>query len=55
MTRISKQSERRNQCPKKRRPCVSSPTKSKKDNLKKGYKEHLNGIDSLNTFIPKIK
>lgn len=55
MTRISKQGRRRNQCPKKRTPCLSSPTGAKKDNLSKGYKEHENALKSLNTFIPKIK
>lgn len=55
MTRISKQGKRRNQSPKKRTPRFSSPTGPKKDSLAKGYKEHLNALSSVNTFIPKIK
>lgn len=57
MTRISKQAEKRNQNPKKRRPNLTSKTGPKKDNLAKGYKEHANALgESSNcVFIPKIK
>lgn len=56
MTRMSKQSERRSQNPKKRRPNLSKKSGPKKDNLVKGYKEHVNALDaSSKCFIPKIK
>ena len=57
MTREGKQEQRRNQCPKKRKN-PSAKTGPKKDNLKVGYKEHANALDSKeieNVFIPKIK
>lgn len=55
MTRISKQEERRHQCPKKRKLNISEKTGAKKDNLKHGYKEHINAINGEYAFIPKIK
>lgn len=55
MTRMSKQEERRNQNPKKRKLLLVKKTGSKKDNLAKGYKEHENAINGLYAFVPKIK
>ena len=57
MTRISKQQERRNQCPKRPRP-PAKKTGPLKDNLKQGFKPHLNALEGNNAqthFIPKIK
>lgn len=57
MTRISKQSERRAQSPRKRRQ-PSVKTGSRKDNLPLGYKAHANAIGgelAATLFIPKIK
>ncbi len=56
MVRISKQQERRQKSPKRRRaPAVKTGTKT--DNLPKGYKLHVNAVEGANvlTFIPKIK
>ena len=55
MTRTSKQEERRNQSPRKpKRP--GPKTGPKKDNLKLGFKEHLNVLSEMKEgFIPKIK
>lgn len=57
MTRMSKQSIRRAQSPRKRRaPAVK--TGPLKDNLPMGYKAHDNAVvGELNatTFIPKVK
>ena len=57
MTRMSKKGKRRNVCPKKR--TYVSPalkTGSKKDNLPKGFKEHVNTFESEQVvFIPKVK
>jgi len=57
MVRISKQQERRNRFPRKgRKP--SKKTGSLKDNLPKGFKEHVNAIEgefAAMAFIPKIK
>lgn len=56
MTRIAKQQERRNMCPRKRKASFDKKTGPKKDNLEKGFKEHTNGIElDLNAFIGKIK
>jgi hypothetical protein len=57
MTRMSKQGERRNMNPKKRKPKLTKKTGPKKDNLVSGYKEHVNAIndDAKSVFIPKIK
>ena len=54
MTRIGKQEQRRNMCPKKRKPLLSQKTGPKEE---KGFKKHDNALndDSLNAFIPKIK
>ena len=52
MTRMSKQGERRNKCPKKSK-YPSPKTGPKKDQLPKGYKEHANALTSQNTFISK--
>jgi len=55
MTRVSKKSERRAQCPKKCKP-PQPKTGPLKDNLPKGYKEHVNALEAgANAFIPKIK
>ncbi|MEI6531442.1 MAG: hypothetical protein WCN87_01325 [Chlamydiota bacterium] len=54
MVRISKQQERRSVSP--RRPKIAGKkTGARKDNLPKGYKEHVNavGLDAA-IFIPKI-
>lgn len=55
MTRTSKQEERRNMNPKKRKPVVLKKTGAKKDKLEKGYKEHMNAINGQYAFVPKIK
>ncbi|HPE85130.1 MAG TPA: hypothetical protein PLO43_03015 [Chlamydiales bacterium] len=52
MTRMSKQGERRNQCPRKSK-FPQPKTGSKKDNLPKGFREHANALTSQNTFISK--
>lgn len=57
MTRISKQGERRNQSPRKRK-APSQKTGPKKDQLKHGFKEHANALsesDAKIMFISKIK
>jgi len=57
MTRISKQSERRAQSPRKhRKPSIK--TGSLKCNLPLGYKEHPNALETefaVTTFIAKVK
>ncbi len=57
MVRMSKQGERRNQCPK--RPAPPTPkTGPRKDNLPSGYKPQLNAVDAdakKGAFIPKIR
>jgi len=56
MVRISKQQERRMQCPKRCR-APASKTGSKKDNLPLGYRLHanaLNGVIAETSFIPKL-
>lgn len=54
MVRISKQQERRSVSP--RRPTIAGKkTGSRKDNLPKGYKEHINAAgEGAVVFIPKI-
>ena len=57
MTRVSKQEERRNRSPRKRR-APGPKTGPKKDNLKLGFREHSNAAAESYTnilFIPKIK
>lgn len=54
MTRMGKQEERRHKNPKKRKKTIFEKTGPKKDNLKNGYKEHLNAVNIENCFIPKI-
>jgi len=57
MVRISKQQERRQRSPKKRR-AASPKTGSMKDNLSLGYKSHANALEGVvaeSFFIPKIK
>ena len=57
MVRISKQSERRHQSPRKTRK-PSPKTGSQKDNLPKGFKPHDNALEGAigkSAFIPKIK
>jgi hypothetical protein len=57
MVRISKQEERRNRNPKKRK-APSIKTGAKEDNLSLGYKAHTNALESKTAesfFIPKIK
>lgn len=57
MTRIGKVQKRRNQKPKKRHYPLHVKTGTKKDNLKKGYKEKENAISgeiAKTIFIPKI-
>lgn len=57
MTRISKQSERRAQSPRKHR-AASTKTGPKKDNLPKGFREHENAVEATGAsqvFIPKVK
>ena len=58
MVRMSKQGERRNQSPRKRRPNLDAKTGSKKDNLPLGFKEKANAVEgdlSTQLYIPKIK
>lgn len=55
MTRIGKQQERRAQCPKRRKINLAQKTGPKKDNLKSGYKEHVNALNDNLAFIPKIR
>lgn len=57
MVRISKQAERRNRSPHRRRN-PSPKTGPLKDNLPEGYKTHANAIEgdlAATVFIPKIK
>jgi len=57
MVRISKQAERRQQSPHRRRN-PSPKTGPLKDQLPKGYKPHDNAVEgelALSAFIPKIK
>lgn len=57
MVRISKQSERRSKSPHKARP-PAVKTGPLKENLKKGFKPHINALEgeiAANAFIPKIK
>lgn len=57
MVRISKQSERRAQSPRKYQN-PSPKTGPKKDNLPKGFKSHANALTgeaAEMAFIPKIK
>ena len=57
MTRIGKVEERRNKCPKKRHYNLNAKTGPKKDNLKDGFKEHVNVAPkeiAQSMFIPKI-
>lgn len=57
MTRMSKQSQRRAQSPRKRRS-PSEKTGALKDNLPHGFKPHPNAIQgdiAALTFIPKVK
>lgn len=57
MVRISKQSERRAQSPRRPRP-PAEKTGAKKDKLAKGFKEHANALEgdaAAVAFIPKIR
>jgi hypothetical protein len=57
MVRISKQQERRQRSPHRRR-APAKKTGSLKDNLDLGYKSHANAIEgelASSLFIPKIK
>jgi hypothetical protein len=57
MVRISKQQERRNQSPHRRRP-PAIKTGTVKDNLSEGYKVHANSVEGdlgQSVFIPKVK
>ncbi len=57
MVRISKQEERRQRSPKKRK-APSIKTGAKEDSLSLGYKPHTNALSSCcaeSFFIPKIK
>ncbi|NGX28562.1 MAG: hypothetical protein K940chlam1_00744 [Candidatus Anoxychlamydiales bacterium] len=55
MTRIGKVEERRAINPKKRKPPTYKKSGPKKDNLKKGFKEHPNALNDEYAFISKIK
>lgn len=55
MTRIGKQEERRNRCPRKRKTSFATKTGPKKDNLNLGFREHLNALEDTSVFIAKIK
>lgn len=57
MVRISKQAEKRSRSPRRCR-APSEKTGPRKDNLKKGYKEHDNALEgdlAQTAFIPKIR
>ncbi|MCE5319154.1 MAG: hypothetical protein LLG04_17555 [Parachlamydia sp.] len=57
MVRISKQSERRAQSPRRPRP-PTNKTGEKKSHVKKGFKEHQNALEGEAgqlAFIPKIR
>jgi len=57
MVRISKQTERRQRSPKRRRP-PAKKTGRVKDKLPSGYKHHANAVEGENAhkvFIPKIQ
>ena len=57
MVRISKQSERRAESPRRPRP-PAPKTGAKKDHLKNGFKEHANalsGDQAALAYIPKIR
>ncbi len=54
MTRLSKQFRRRMVSP-KRPPAPGKKTGPKKDNLKIGFKEHVNAAAEPLFFIPKVK
>lgn len=57
MVRISKQEERRQRSPHRRR-APAKKTGSLKDNLELGYKSHANAVEgdlAHSLFIPKIK
>ena len=57
MVRISKQQERRNTSPRKRK-APSAKTGALKDNLPEGFKPHQNALSgdaAAFGFIPKIK
>ncbi len=57
MVRISKQEERRQVSPRKRKK-PSKKTGALKDNLPLGFKAHANAVEGVLTqqmFIPKIK
>ncbi len=57
MVRISKQEERRQRSPKKRK-APALKTGPKKDSLSLGYKPHANALEGNSAesfFIPKIK
>jgi hypothetical protein len=55
MTRLGKKEERKNISPRKRSYKITKKTGPKKDNLKNGYKEHINALNEELTYIPKIK
>jgi len=51
---MSKQGERRNRSPRKRHYNFAEKTGPKKDNLPKGFKEHVNAApEGGQMFIPK--
>ena len=52
MTRVYKQQERRNQCPKKHKK-PSPKTGPKKEGF--GYKEQQNALTQVYAFIPRMK
>lgn len=57
MTRISKKSERRAQCPRRTKP-PAPKTGPKQDNLPMGFKVHDNALEAnlaKTAFIPKIQ
>lgn len=57
MVRISKQLERRNQSPRKPRS-PGKKTGPRKDNLPKGYREHLNAVEgdqASRCYIGKVR
>ncbi len=55
MTRMSKKEERRHRSPRKRHYNAAEKTGPKKDNLPKGFREHVNAVTTQGeriTFIP---
>jgi len=55
MTRQSKKAQIKAVCPRKLKASMAAKTGPKKDALPKGYREHVNTVETKNVFIPKVK